>query len=188
MRQNHHLVPPLGAAVIALLPLALLGAGVPASPHSSAGRPSSPDGARGAMVARLTRGRLEPPSAAAPAAAVAPKGSASTPAAPLGGAYPYPLDAMGEVASGRLAVEASAAGPAGQERLTVQIPSGGWVPGQKVFLYLGRQFLLEVSPGGSAVIDTAGSAGLTLSGFQFPADDPAAPVDGYGADPVPGAP
>jgi gamma-glutamyltranspeptidase len=68
----------------------------------------------------------------------------------------------------------------------VEISPAGWVPGQKVFLFLGRRFLLVSSPGASIVIDAAGSAGATLSGFQFPSDNPAAPVDGYASASVPG--
>ena len=186
MRQIHHLVPPRGAALLALLPLALASASVLGVAHPWSGRGALPRGGSGDQVARLTDGRA--PTALVPSAAPAPKLAAAAPAPPPAGAYPYPLDAMGEVASGRLALELSAVGPAGPERLTVQVLSGGWVPGQKVFLYLGRRFLLAVSPGSSTVIEATVSAGLTLSGFQFPADDPAAPVDGYGAAPVPGAP
>ena len=108
------------------------------------------------------------------------------PAPAQGGAYQYPLDAMGQVAVGRLVLDPVASGSGGAGSLQVEIRPAGWVPGQKVFLFLGRRFLLVSSPGASVVIDAAGQAGSTLSGFQFPSDNPAAPVDGYASVSVPG--
>ena len=109
------------------------------------------------------------------------------PAPAQGGAYQYPLDAMCQVAVGRLVLAPIASGSGGAGSLQVEIPPAGWVPGQNVFLFLGRRFLLVSSPGAQVVIDAAGSAGLTLSGFQFPSDNPAAPVDGYASVSLPGA-
>jgi hypothetical protein len=184
MPQTHHLVPPRGAALLALLPVAVIAATVLAMAHPAPVR-SEPRGAGGAT--RVTRHTDS--HAAAPVlqpAAAASKSAAPAPAAADAGAYQYPLDAMGQVAEGRLVLGPITSGSAGAGSLKVEISPAGWVPGQKVFLFLGRRFLLASSPGASVVVDAAGSAGATLSGFQFPSDNPAAPVDGYASASVPG--
>ena len=186
MPQMHHLVPPRGAALLALLPVALVSATVLGMAQPASGRPSSRDGGAGSQVARTTDSHAAAP-AVQPAPAP-PKAAATAPAPAQGGAYQYPLDAMGQVAVGRLVLDPIASGSAGAGAVQVEIPPAGWVPGQKVFLFLGRRFLLVTSPGAQVVIDAAGSAGLTLSGFQFPSDNPDAPVDGYASVSVPAAP
>ena len=184
MPQTQHLVPPRGAALLALLPVALVSATVLAMAHPVPGQPAPRDAGAAAPVTRHTDGREAAP-VVQPAAA-APKAAATAPAPAGAGAYQYPLDAMGQVAEGRLVLGPTTPGAASPGSLEVEISPAGWVPGQKVFLFLGRRFLLVSSPGAQVVIDAAGSAGATLSGFQFPSDDPAAPVDGYASVSVPG--
>ncbi len=186
MPQLHHLAPALPAALLVLLPIALVGA--PALPlgHQAAKR-LSPGGIHpGGSAARLIDS--EPKVVLSPPAGSAQKPAAAVPSSAPSevGAFPYPLDAMGQVATGGLTLEVSGIGPGGQERLKVQIPASGWAPGQQVFLYLGRQYVASAVLGGSAVIETVWSPGLTVTGFQFPADNPSAPIDGYGSAPVPG--
>ena len=185
MPQIHHLAPPRGAALLALLPVALISATVLAMAHPAPGRPAPQGGGAGTQVTRPPDSHTAAP-AVQPAAA-APKAAATAPAPATAGAYQYPLDAMGEVAEGRLVLGPIASGSVDAGSLKVEIPPAGWVPGQNVFLFLGRRFLLVSSPGAQVVIDAAGSAGLTLSGFQFPSDNPAAPVDGYASVSLPGA-
>ncbi len=186
MPQLHHLAPALPAALLVLLPLSLVGA--PALPlaHQAAHR-LSPGGIRpGGSTARLTESGpkvvLSPPAGSAQK----PTAAAPSPAPSKVGDFPYPMDAMGQVATGRLTLDVSGTGPGGQERLEVQIPAGGWAPGQRVFLYLGREYVTSAVLGGSAVIETTWTPGISLTGFQFPADNPSAPIDGYGSAPVPG--
>ena len=185
MLQMHHLVPPRGAALLALLPVVLVSATALGVAQPASGRAASPDGGAGTQVSRLTDSHAAAP-AVQPAPAP-PKAAATAPAPAPSGAYQYPLDAMGQVAVGQLVLRPIASGSADAGSITVEIPPAGWVPGQKVFLFLGRRFLLVASPGAQVVIDAAGSAGLTLSGFQFPSDNPAAPVDGYASVSLPGA-
>ena len=169
-----------------LLPLALVGAPAPPLGSQAAQRLSPGSIPSGGSTARLTESGpkvvLSPPAGSAQK----PTAAAPSPAPSNVGAFPYPMDAMGQVATGHLTLDVSGAGPGGQERLEVQIPAGGWAPGQRVFLYLGREYAASAFLGGSAVIETVWSPGLSLTGFQFPHDNPYAPIDGYGSAPVPG--
>jgi hypothetical protein len=185
MPQFHHLASALPAALVVLLPLALVGA------------PASPVGNQAAQ--RLSLGGIRPSGGTArldesgpqvlvsPPAGGAEKPTAAAPSlAPSQvGAFPYPLDAMGQVATGQLTLDVSGTAPGEQEQLRVQIPAGGWAPGQRVFLYVGREYVASSVLGGSAVIHTVWSPGLTVTGFQFPDDNPSAPIDGFGSAPVP---
>jgi hypothetical protein len=183
MPQIHHFAPAFPAALLVLLPLAVVGA--PTLGHQAA-HALSPGGTRPAGgTSRLAESGPQTVVPAPAGSAEKPTAAAPSPAPTGSGAFPYPLDAMGQVATGQLTLDVSGLGPGGQERLQVEIPAGGWAPGQRVFLYLGRQYVASAVLGGSSVIDAAWSPGLTVTGFQFPADNPLAPIDGYGSAPVP---
>jgi len=124
------------------------------------------------------------PLAAGPSASTG-KTAASTPIPPEAGSYPYPVDAGPNVVTGELSLNPAQAAAEGGFTVTVASSASGWRPGQKIFIYLGQRYELTlVGPGaaGQMVVPAGavGSGGVTVSGFQFPGDTPAAPVDGAG--------
>lgn len=109
----------------------------------------------------------------------------ATPPATAAGKYPYPLDAGGSVVTGTLSLSPAQV-PAGEAAtVTVSAGQGGWLAGQEIFVYLGQLYELTIAaPGGSGRLTvpagTVGPDGVVVSGFQFPNNDPEAPIAGYG--------
>ncbi|MHB1853435.1 MAG: hypothetical protein ACYCS2_00055 [Acidimicrobiales bacterium] len=104
-------------------------------------------------------------------------------APPAASGYPYPKDAGGEVAQGELLVTQSGPGSAGAPRLTVLAPIPGWLPGQEIFLFVGTHYGATLAgPGGTAKVPLppTSQGNVEVTGFQFPENNPAAPIDGYG--------
>ncbi len=125
---------------------------------------------------------LDPVRTAAPGG-VAGKAQPSEPPPSPGGLYPYPVDAGPAVADGSLILTPTAA-PAGSD-VMVTASTDGWAPGQRILVFLGERFELTLSgPGAQAEFavpqGALGPAGVIVSGFQFPGNDLAAPVDGFG--------
>ena len=101
------------------------------------------------------------------------------------GKYPYPLDAGGSVVTGPLSLSPTQVAAGSTSRVTVTAGQGGWLAGQEIFVYLGQEYELTITgPGSSGQLTvaagTVGSAGVVVSGFQFPNNNPAAPIAGYG--------
>ncbi|HUY09955.1 MAG TPA: hypothetical protein VMW80_11025 [Candidatus Dormibacteraeota bacterium] len=113
------------------------------------------------------------------------KDSPVAPAPSPGGLYPYPIDAGATVDQGTLALTPAAVAAGGSATVTVAAPASGWVPGQQIFIYLGQRYEITLSgPGASAQLTVqagvVGSSGVVVSGFQFPNNNIAAPIDGFG--------
>ncbi len=144
-------------------------------------RGSTPGDSASARVAPGLPGAPGPSTAAELPAAQGGKGSAVAPPAASG--YPYPKDAGGEVARGELLVTQSAPGAAGAPSLSVLAPIPGWLPGQEIFLFVATRYVATLAgPGGTAQVPLPPTSQGTLevTGFQFPENNPAAPIDGYG--------
>ena len=100
------------------------------------------------------------------------------------GKYPYPLDAGGSVVTGTLSLSPAQVSAGTASTVTVTAGQGGWLAGQEIFVYLGQQYELTIAgPGSSGQLQLApgsvGSAGVVVSGFQFPGNNPVSPIDGY---------
>lgn len=113
------------------------------------------------------------------------KTSPVAPAPAPSGLYPYPVDAGGTVARGSLTLTPSALAAGGTATVTVTASATGWVTGQQIFIYLGQKYEVKLTgPGASAQLTVpaglVGSSGIQISGFQFPSNSIAAPIDGYG--------
>ena len=113
------------------------------------------------------------------------KASSPSPPATVGGQYPYPMDAGGTVVTGQLSLSPTRVGSGGSSTITISASRTGWMAGQQIFIFLGQRYELTLSaPGSSAQLEVASSSvnssGVVISGFQFPGNSPAAPIDGYG--------
>ncbi|HUY96503.1 MAG TPA: hypothetical protein VMW47_02605 [Verrucomicrobiae bacterium] len=130
-----------------------------------------------------------PTSAVSPAApgrpSPAPDGKGeptSGPPAPIG--YAYPVDASGDVRAAALQlVPTRVAASAGPVQIRVRAAGHSWVPGQAIFVFVGQRFAIRITgPGAAGTLTVPASLltppSLVVSGFQFPQNSPAAPVDG----------
>ncbi len=125
------------------------------------------------------------PSANPTASPGAGKSAPPSPPPSSGGKYPYPMDAGGNVVTGTLTLSPSQVAPGAAATITVSTSQSGWLAGQEIYVYLGHQYQLTITaPGSSASLTVAAgsvsSSGVVVSGFQFPNNNPAAPIDGYG--------
>jgi hypothetical protein len=177
---------PLQIPVAALLAAALLAGcgplGAPSTPglRSPAARGEASPTA-GVPAAPVAAGAPGLPSGSKSPSGSAPKAPATPPPASSG--YPYPEDAAGRVVQGELRAALSAGGTTGAPTVVVTAPPGGWLAGQEIFLFLGtRYFATMAAPGATVAVRLPfGFSGrLAVSGFQFPGNSPAAPIDGYG--------
>lgn len=172
----------------ALLLAALLLAGCAGATTAAGGVPSAPstvssgEAGLSAGPAPAATAREDASSSPGPAGAA---GKASQPAVGSSGGgkgFPYPMDAEQNAAAAELEL-GPVTGPGGGEELQVTVPTEGWIRGQQVFLYVGSRYAATLSgPGSSGLVQLpSGLSGLlTVSGFQFPGNDPAAPIDAYG--------
>lgn len=160
--------------------------------------PTTPRAPRGASQARreASAGPAKLPAAVSPspAASADPQSTADAsggagktqppePTPSPGGTYPYPMDAGPQVSTGGLTLSRSSAS-AGSE-ITVSASADGWVSGHEILVFLGQRYEVTLAgPGARArlVVPQAdlGTADLPVSGFQFPDNNPAAPIDGFG--------
>jgi hypothetical protein len=120
------------------------------------------------------------------------KSAAPTPAPSQNSRYPYPMDALQQVARGQLELSWAPSSAGATRELVVAIPSGGWIPGQPVFLFWARQFQAVAAPGDTVQLQAPPSVPLSpqveVFGFQFPRSNPLAPIAAFGSAPVPPAP
>ena len=101
------------------------------------------------------------------------------------GKYPYPLDAGGNVVTGTLALSPSQVSSGAASTVTVASGQSGWLAGQEIFVYLGQHYQVTIAgPGSSGQFQlpagVGGSTSIVVSGFQFPDNNPASPIDGFG--------
>ncbi|MHB1939409.1 MAG: hypothetical protein ACYCS9_01065 [Candidatus Dormibacteria bacterium] len=187
MFQVRTLAPQLLAAALLAVTL-LAGCGAPGV-GSNGGQGSTPAPPRGSTSADSASARVSPrlPGVPGPSTATelpaAQGGKGSAVAPPAASGYPYPKDAGGEVARGELLVTQSGPGSAGASRLTVLATVPGWLPGQEIFLFVATRYVATLAgPGGTATVPLPPTSQGTLevTGFQFPENNPAAPIDGYG--------
>ena len=198
MPQIHNLPPLIKAAAVSLLPVAL-GATLLSHYWDGGAAPSARTAAHLGAQLRLASPAAskspqplaphqEPPAVPSPA-----KGAGLPPPAAGDSAHPYPMDALGQVAQGQLSLSWSGAAGATTGQLVITIPQGGWIPGQPVSLFVGHQFEVTAPGPGSTVVvrvtpPAPGSPRVTVTGFQFPGNDPSAPIQAFGSAPLPGAP
>ncbi len=135
----------------------------------------------GQPQAEPTQSSPVPPATPAPSAG---KGGQVTPPPAAGGPYPFPLDAGSTVVEGQLKIDPASVAAGSTVTVSVSAPSGGWLAGQAIFLYVGHSYQLKLAgPGTSATLTLPSSAlvapAVEVSGFQFPGDSPAEPIDGY---------
>ncbi|MHB1526937.1 MAG: hypothetical protein ACYCZN_11780 [Candidatus Dormibacteria bacterium] len=95
------------------------------------------------------------------------------------------MDAGGNVVTGTLTLSPSQVAPGATGTITVSTSQSGWLAGQEIYLYLGHQYELTLEGRGSSArltvaASSVSSSGVVVSGFQFPNNNPAAPIDGYG--------
>lgn len=175
----------IGAAAVALVAHSPQGASRPVpsanrSVHDTGALSTSPKPSQ--PRAEPTEGA--PVSPSAPAAAAG-KGGQVTPPPAAGGPYPFPLDAGSTVVEGQLKIDPATTEGGSEATVSVTAPSGGWLAGQAIFLYVGHSYQLKLAgPGVTATLTVPASAlvspGVEVSGFQFPSNSPNEPIDGYG--------
>jgi hypothetical protein len=170
------------SASLAVMAVALL-AGCAGSPPAHLARSGLTSADRGAAAAHGAPAQAPSPSGSTAALSRSkPEAPPEVQSAPLP-AYPYPVDAGGQVVSGQLQVSLATTGPSGAAALLVSVPAGGWIATQAVFIYLGNRYVATLpEPGTSREIQLPPSTvgKITVSGFQFPGDSPDAPIDGFG--------
>lgn len=176
---------------ITLAAVAVVLAALAAYPHL--GAPTGPTG----QIRSLTSSKSPVPASAAPPRHATPSSSgalraASSPgsasgkpiATAPGASGQYPVDAGPSVSSGALTLSPASALAGANVRVSAS--AWGWLPGQRIALFLGHTLVLTLAgPGATGEVTvpgTADGAGTTVvvSGFQFPGNDEAAPIDAFG--------
>lgn len=150
-------------------------------PRDAAPEPAPPPRhlASSQQVAASATPAVATPTASPPVAAKPP---AASPEPPSPSSVPYPVDAGPSVAQGQLTLVPLSGGT------RVEVSAGpGWVAGQQIFIFVGERYQTTLAgPGASGVISPGGPSAV-VSGFQFPSNSIAAPVDGAGTVSLAGA-
>jgi hypothetical protein len=125
------------------------------------------------------------PSATPSASPATGKSGPPSPPSSSAGKYPYPMDAGGNVVRGTLTLSPAQVPAGAGSQVTVAADQGGWLAGQEIFVYLGQRYELTIPGGGASgelqvPAGSVGSTGVVVSGFQFPDNNPALPIDGFG--------
>lgn len=155
--------------------------------NSSPARPTRTAGGPAAAVAASSPTPATTPTDSPSAVPTSSSGKTSPPSPPPSpvGKYPYPLDAGATVVTGPLSLDPAQLAGGAAATITVTAGKSGWLTGQEIFVYLGQQYELTLAgPGASGEFTipagSVGSSGVVVSGFQFPSNNPEAPIAGYG--------